>query len=126
MSTDTRTPLQAVVSVICDCLADLPASDQARALEAARVTLGLRPPRASHDLNPYQEISLRPALPLVEVQMMNNHPVVQNPAADLPGQRLVVAGPQRTAVLRQRQLPVPAVQAGTAQAAPRGYVRPVR
>lgn len=34
-------PLQAVVSVICDALADLQPVDQARALEAVRITLGV-------------------------------------------------------------------------------------
>ena len=34
-------PLQAVVGVICDALADLQLDDQARALEAARITLGV-------------------------------------------------------------------------------------
>ena len=34
-------PLQAVVGVMCDALADLQPADQARALEAARITLGV-------------------------------------------------------------------------------------
>ena len=35
-------PLQAVVGVICDSLADLQLDDQARAIEAVRITLGVR------------------------------------------------------------------------------------
>ena len=35
-------PLQAVVGVICDALADLQLDDQARAIEAVRITLGVR------------------------------------------------------------------------------------
>jgi hypothetical protein len=34
-------PLQAVVGVICDALADLEPADQGRALDASRVTLGI-------------------------------------------------------------------------------------
>jgi len=42
VANNTKTPLQALVSVICDCLCELPPEDQTRALEAVRVTLGLR------------------------------------------------------------------------------------
>lgn len=37
-----KTPLQAVVGVLCDALCELPLDDQVRALEAVRVTLDLR------------------------------------------------------------------------------------
>lgn len=36
-------PLQAVVAVMCDALAELQMDDQARALEAVRITLGIVP-----------------------------------------------------------------------------------
>jgi hypothetical protein len=36
-------PLQAVVTVMCDVLAELQMDDQARALEAVRITLGIFP-----------------------------------------------------------------------------------
>ena len=60
MSTD-KTPLHAVVSVICDCLSDLKADDQVRALEATCVMLGLRSPVAPRD-PAYQK---HPALELI-------------------------------------------------------------
>jgi hypothetical protein len=44
MAAETKTPLQAVVRVICDCLHNLSTDDKARALEAARIALGLRAP----------------------------------------------------------------------------------
>lgn len=117
--TTAKTPLQAVVSVICDCLADLSADEQSRALEAVCVTLGLRAPRSAQDLNPYQETISRPPLPLVEVQMMNDRPVVVNLAIDRPGQRATIIQP--------RQLPRPRDPAGPLQPqAVRGYVRALR
>ena len=45
MKSPAPVPLQAVVGVICDALADLPLDDQARALDAARITLGVSTPR---------------------------------------------------------------------------------
>lgn len=106
----TKTPLQAVVGVICDCLAELSADDQARALDAARVTLGLRAPRTVQDFNPYRDQVTREPLPLVEVQMINDRPVV---------------GPRQTAIIQPRQLPAPSAPPTTAQSQ-RGYVRPLR
>lgn len=38
-----KTPLQAVISVICDALCDLPVDDQKRAIEAVCITLGTVP-----------------------------------------------------------------------------------
>jgi hypothetical protein len=38
-----KTPLQAVVSVVCDALCELPLEDQRRALEAVAITLGIQP-----------------------------------------------------------------------------------
>lgn len=54
-----KTPLQDVVSTICDALADLPPDDQARALEAVRLTLGLDVP--SQEARPSQAL-----VPVVE------------------------------------------------------------
>ena len=42
-------PLQAVVGVICDMLADLQIDDQVRALEAVRITLGAGSPATTTD-----------------------------------------------------------------------------
>lgn len=117
----TKTPLQAVVGVICDCLSDLPADEQSRALEAVRVTLGLLAPRSVQDRNPYRDTITREPLPRVEVQMMNDRPVVVNPAIDRPGQGLVVAGPRRTTIIQPRQIPRP-----PRPLQPRGYVRALR
>lgn len=44
---NNKTPLQAVVSVVCDALCELPFEDQRRALEAVAVTLGIQPRPAS-------------------------------------------------------------------------------
>ena len=41
MTPDTKIPLQAVVGVICDALADLQPNDQTRALESVRIALGV-------------------------------------------------------------------------------------
>lgn len=41
MATPDKIPLQAVIGVICDCLSDLSADDQRRALEGVGVALGL-------------------------------------------------------------------------------------
>lgn len=97
MTTNTKTPLQAVVSVICDCLCELPPEDQTRALEAVRVTLGLRVAAATQDHN------------LVEVPMVSDRPLVETPPTD-----------PRVTVLPPRQQ-----SAGVEQGAARspGYVR---
>lgn len=128
MSTD-KTPLHAVVSVICDCLVSLASDDQARALEAARVSLGLRAPRVSDDRNPYRDAIVREPLPRVEVQMMGDRPVVVNqtnqPNQPTGGRALIVSGPQRTTVLQRRQLPAPSAPA-TPGSESRGYVRALR
>lgn len=113
-----KTPLQAVVSVICDALCELPSSDQVRAIEAVRVTLGLREPAPpAPDRNPYR--GEREPLPRVEVQMMGDRAVVvnQGPQTDTPDRRqnLVVAGPQRTSIIRPRQLPAPSTRAPAAR-----------
>ncbi len=52
MTAGAKTPLQAVVSVICEALADLPPDDQSRALEAVRITLGLGSPGAQATWEP--------------------------------------------------------------------------
>jgi hypothetical protein len=124
MIANTKTPLQAVVSVICDCLCELPPEDQARTLEAVRVTLGLRASTSTRDRNPFQEA--RRALPTVEVQMESGQPVVINPPTDTalteaPRQNFVVAGPRRVTVLRSRQHPHGVVQGVEVRNA--GYVR---
>lgn len=127
MATNTKTPLHSVVSVMCDLLAELSPEEQTRALEAARVSLGLRTPRAVPDMNPYPDGAQRPALPLVEIQMMGDRPVVVNEPAAQTANRLVIAGPRRTAVMQPRQLPAPREPRGPAQdSAARGYVRTIR
>jgi hypothetical protein len=128
----SKTPLQAAVMVICDCLCQLPDDDRARALEAVRVTLGLSAPSTRSDPAPpgYQaprqppeeEPELRQAwerdppargrLPTVVVQMMNGRPVIANQQVGRPGPALVVVGPQRDRrqqlpASRLRQLPAP-------------------
>lgn len=81
----TKTPLQAVVSVICDCLLELPVDDQARALEAVRITLGLGAPvaqpsslldRALPVVRGARQTPGTRALPMVRIEMMNDRPVV--------------------------------------------------
>jgi hypothetical protein len=128
MAANTKTPLQAVVGVICDCLCELPPEDQTRALEAVRVTLGLRASTntstSTQDRNPFQETRLQRSLPTVEVQMVGDRPVVVNPPTDTaptetPRQGFVVAGPLRVTVLRPRQHPHGVAQ-GTRSP---GYVR---
>jgi hypothetical protein len=120
MTANTKTPLQAVVSVICDCLCELPPEDQVRTLEAVRVTLGLRAAAPTQDHNPFQKA--RAPLPTVEVQMVSDHPVVVNPPTDpeTPRQRFVVAGPLRVTVRPPQQQPHRIVQ-GAARGP--GYVR---
>lgn len=116
MATDIKTPLQAVVSVMCDALADLPPADQERALEATAVTLGLvalglrkQPPSPR----------MREALPRVEVRMMGDAPVVMN-QAELPPEQ---ARPGRSVIVDAGQ---PAIRAALppGSAAGGGYVRP--
>ena len=55
MAANTKTPLHSVVSVICDLVAELTPDDQLRALEGARVSLGLRASRATSDLREPRE-----------------------------------------------------------------------
>lgn len=108
MTTETKTPLQAVVGVICDMLCELPPDDQARAVEAVCLTLGLRTPR----------------LPVVQVEMRSDRPVVTSPPIDRPDRALVAGVAQQRYARRftQQQLPDPD-QAVSAQ---RGYVRSLR
>ncbi len=133
-STNTKTPLQGVVGVICDCLVDLTPDDQLRALEAARVTLGLRATTQSTT----GRTPPRPVLPVVRVEMVNDRPLVVDQPQDLtqpqPDRGLVIALPGTTpprrvregrdASARQpaRQLPGPAARSTPA----RGYVRSLR
>jgi hypothetical protein len=49
--TNEKTPLQAVVSVLCDTLCQLPLDDRSRALEAVHVTLGIPSEEESNVLN---------------------------------------------------------------------------
>ena len=121
MTTTPKTPLQAVVGVICDCLADLSADEQSRALEATRVTLGLR---ATGQLarDAYQDVAT-PRLPMVQVEMMNDRPMVVSPPSARPGRGLAVVGRQRP--FTQRQLPAPRIPVEQVQAG-RGYVRSLR
>jgi len=106
------TPAQRVARTICGALADLPAADQARALEAVRVALGLNPeglPRARQSTA--QERG--PQLPMVRVQMMGGSPRVVSDT-DPPGAPLVV--------ISRTPRPPRALQATTAA---RGFVRDV-
>lgn len=101
MSAD-KTPLQAVVCVICDALCELPRADQSRALEAVAITLGLRQsvkqlPSSgalldlSEDDDTYQFESTPPVRPpMVQVTMMSGLPV-----RGRPGQAFVSVMPVR-------------------------------
>ena len=105
MSTENKTPLQAVVGVICDMLCELPPDDQARAVEAVCLTLGLRAPR----------------LPPVQVEMRSGHAIVTSPPVERPDRALVAGGtPQR------RFAPRPDEVTRISTNAPRGYVRSLR
>ena len=101
----TKTALHSVVSIICDCLTDLSAEDQARAIEAVCVSLGLA----------------RPALPTVQVEMMNGNPRVMNPGATRSERVLVV-----NAAARQRPRQLSAGGEITSTSEVRGYVRSLR
>lgn len=90
MAANTKTPLQAVVSVICDCLCELQPEDQTRALEAVRITLGLRVATPTQDHNPLQKVQT--PLPPVEAPMMSDHPLVGTPPTD---PRVTVLPPQQ-------------------------------
>lgn len=124
----TKTPLQAAVMVICDCLCQLTDDDRVRALEAVRVTLGLNAPDRAQPQGyqaPRQPVDLdgqpvdldeepeprqawerdppaRGRLPTVVVQMVNGRPVIANQQVGRSGPALVVVGPQRD---RRQQLP---------------------
>lgn len=135
MSAEPKTPLQAVVCVICDSLCQLPVADQVRALEAVRVTMGFekKPVVASpqpEQTPTWEEPPTRPArdwseaparaLPMVQVQMVNGAPVVQNgPNGQAEGGG---GGEQRVRVLTRLALP-PQASTTTVQARG-GYVRP--
>lgn len=122
--TSTKTPLHSVVAVICDSLVELPAEDQLRALEAARVSLGLRAPRSAPDRNPYRDVIDREPLPVVEVQMLNDRPVVLAGNVMLAGNaREFMPGSRRL-----QQLPAPATLPTRVVSSPSsgGYVRPRR
>ena len=132
----SKTPLQAVVGVICDCLLQLPGDDQERALEAVRVTLGLRAPVA-----PLLSAQVRgaalpiaravrqdpgaPALPMVRVEMVNDRPVVLGEALE----EREGGGFTRVRQLRPlRQLPPQGAVSNreAPPSLPRGYVRALR
>lgn len=130
MST-TKTPLQAAVMIICDCVCQLPPEDQARALEAVRVTLGLKPFKDSAPSqgyrapSPYEPPEADPSLqtwepeppaqrrqgplPTVVVQMVNGRPVIANQQVGRtgPGLGLVRVGLDSAQAPRLRQLPAP-------------------
>jgi hypothetical protein len=135
MSTD-KTPLHAVVSVICDCLSSLSADDQTRALEAARVSLGLQPVvppppprRARAQPAPvptgYQEVPALPALPVVQVEMMSGAPMVLNQPLQRQGRATVLIGPQQSG-RPLRQLTAWQVPTLPESAQSGGYVRTAR
>jgi hypothetical protein len=111
--------LQAAVRMICGCLADLSAADQARALEQACVALGLRvfvaqpdpgtfgtfglvpaTPLLSDPVPPYQEplpyeppaFVARAPLPMVQIEMRGDRPMVV-------GNRSVARRPPRPSTL---------------------------
>jgi hypothetical protein len=124
----TKTPLQAAVCVICDCLCQLPPEDQPRALEAVRVTLGLSPfkdpapPQGYRAPSPYEPPEADPPLqtwepepparrrqgplPTVVVQMVNGRPVIANQQVGRtgPGLGLVRVGLDSAQAPRLRQL----------------------
>lgn len=58
--------------------------------------------------------------------MIGDRPVVVNQTTEQPGQRLVVAGPRRTAVIEPRQLPAPRDLGPDQPQAARGYVHKIR
>ena len=131
----SKTPLQAAVMVICDCLCQLPPEDQGRALEAVRVTLGLNKPSAARpEWGPVETemVPRRQALPRVEVQMVNDRPMVMNGGPAAPGdagrRQLVIVGPQRVQQRRAMALPAPPADGPGEQPSQRrgGYVRPPR
>lgn len=126
MST-TKTPLQAAVMVICDCICQLPPEDQPRALEAVRVTLGLSPfkepapPQGYQAQRAYEPPAEEPEprqpwedpparrqgpLPTVVVQMVNGRPVIANQQVGRlgPGPALVRIGPENLRQNMRRQL----------------------
>lgn len=142
--------LQAAVRMICGCLADLPAADQARALEQACVALGLRvfvaqpdpgmfglvpmTPLPSDPVPSYQEppaFVARAPLPMVQIEMRGDRPMVV-------GNRSVARRPPRPSTLvmdaRGRLLVArgPDLSGSsdaaepTEQARPRGYVCRIR
>lgn len=126
MSTEIKTPLQSIVSVICDALSDLTPVDQSRALDAVHVTLGL--PDAAATRRGRDPVTYTPAIydldqdpippqpPIVQVQMMGGQPLVMNPALPDRGRRgLVVIGPQQRRFSMQ-------LTAGTVRETARGYV----
>jgi hypothetical protein len=124
----TKTPLQAAVVVICDCICQLAPEDQSRALEAVRVTLGLsaskdpappqgyqgpRPPQPFEEdpapRQPWEDPPARGPLPTVVVQMVNGRPVIANQQVGRsgPGLGLIRVGPGQLSSSRLRQLPAP-------------------
>lgn len=110
-----KTPLQVVVTAICDAVADLPSADQERALEASRVALGLdRVPRRMQ----LASMEQRPQLPMIQVQMMGGQPRVVS-ATDPPGSSSLV-------VVSRARRTQPALSGVAPIAPPRGYVRDVR
>jgi hypothetical protein len=124
----TKTTLQTAVTVICDCICQLPPEDQGRALEAVCITLGLdrrSAPTAQPSSQPVIVWEEAPArLPLVEVQMVNGIPMVAGQQGNQPGRRLVTAGPQRDQ--RRQLLALRAPTEPTQTGRSRGYVRPPR
>lgn len=138
----TKTPLQAAVAVICDCICQLAPEDQPRVLEAVRVTLGFsafkdpappqeyRAPRPQPPLEedpeprqPWDDPPARGPLPTVVVQMVNGRPVIANRQVGRsgPGLGLIRVGPERDQRLqlsasRLRQLPPPRMSADDAPA----------
>ena len=128
--TTSKTPLQAVVSVICDCLADLSADEQARALEAASVTLGLLPAKQLARDAAYQDTPAT-RLPIVQVEMMGDRPMVVSPPPARPGRGMVVVGRQRPFTqLRDAAARAPVQQLSAPRVeqlqAVRGYIRSLR
>jgi hypothetical protein len=150
--TTTKISLQDVVGTICDALADLSPEDQARALEAVRLTLGIagsaEPSTALAWGSPVAQetLPLAPAqeaetdvplcdptllqgkpvkrLPMVVVQMVGDRPMVMGQQTGQPGRTVVATGPQRQL---PRRVPAVSVEGAAAQAPCRGgYVLPRR
>jgi len=100
-----KTPLQHVISVICDAVCELPIADQARALESARIALGLNVKVVPIETTVTTRREERGALPMVQVEMESGRPLVVN-GSNGGRASVVLTGPRRAA-LRALAAPTP-------------------